>query len=96
LGDFLVLSIDFDNKSRKLTSFCVLQIHSTGEETHKVILFDASHGVVHTHKFYKNPGHREELDLNISKESFNWCKENILVNWKKYRNRFIKKWLSDA
>jgi hypothetical protein len=62
LKDFIITSIDFDSASKKVVSFCVLQIYFDSEKMHEIIKFDAAHGKCHVHKNYLFSGRkREEL-----------------------------------
>jgi len=95
LKDFLITSVDIEENTKKLISFCVLQVYYKGEEVHEIIRFDSAHGKFHVHKFFKIPMRKEGLNEEISTKSFYKCRKNIKQNWKKYRKLYDKKLMQE-
>lgn len=93
LQDFIITRIDFDDDSKEIVSFCVLQIYVESETAHEVIKFDTAHGFCHVHRFYWRLDHRGErlVGKDISQESFNECRDDIKENWKKYKQWYLAK-----
>lgn len=95
LNDFIFTRIEFDKDSKKLISFCILQVYYKEENTYEIIRFDTAHGDCHVHRHYQKQDPKGEKMLNneISQENFNECKEDIKGNWKRYKRAYKEKWL---
>ena len=95
LEDFIIETMDWDEKSNKLVSFCVLQVYYFGETAYEIIKFDSAHGACHVHRFYKRLDDRgEDIGRDISAEAFNECRADIKENWQKYKRWYAEKWLA--
>ena len=96
IEDFVVTTIDFDEDSKRIVSFSIMQVYLTGENKHEIIRFDTAHGARHVHRFYKRLDHKEEnpTGKEISRVAFDECRKDIEKNWKKYKAWYIAKWLT--
>ena len=94
LEDFIITNVDFDDETKKMVAFSVLQIFYSGEHAHEIIKYDTAHGFCHEHRCYKflNDKSGRRLDKPISPVSFNECRKDIAENWKKYKSAFMRNW----
>ena len=90
----LLTNIDYDRDSKKVISFCVMQIHQHKEHCLQIIKYDAAHGYCHVHKYYENLNDfgQKLLDNRIGTESIEEFKNDIKQNWKQYLERYYRKW----
>ncbi|MDO8648095.1 MAG: hypothetical protein Q7R70_06845 [Candidatus Diapherotrites archaeon] len=95
LNDFLITRIEFNKKTKEILSFCVLQMHYSGEKTHEIIRFDTSHGFCHVHRFFEalNSKGIKLAGIACDQVGFNYCKNDVKSNWRNYKRRYIEKWI---
>ncbi len=95
LKDFLISRTELDKKTRRIASFCVIQVHFTEDRAHEIIKFDSAHGECHVHKYCRDLNHKGEKlpEKGINPESFKEFRKEIERNWKKYLKWYKEKWL---
>lgn len=94
LDDFIITKVGFDRSQKKLVSFCVLQLHYSGENKHEIIRFDSAHGYCHVHRFYQrlDDEGKKIKGRTISQTTFDECRQDIKNNWTNYKKLYITKW----
>jgi hypothetical protein len=86
--DFAWTTFNYDSFSKKLVAFSVVQIYINKE----IIKYDTAHKGVHVHKYYlKNPLIQDLSYLEINPLSYRNCLNDILINWQKYKELYLKK-----
>jgi len=86
--DFAWTTFNYDSFSKELVAFSVVQIYVDKE----VIKYDTAHGVAHVHKYYFKKPVIEELNvLEINSTSYRICLSDVLINWEKYKDFYLKK-----
>ena len=86
--DFAWTTFNYDLVSKELVAFSVVQIYVDEE----VIKYDTAHGGAHVHKYYLKKSVIEELfSLEINSSSYRICLSDILNNWQKYKEFYLKK-----
>jgi hypothetical protein len=91
--DFLVRIFDFNTETKKVVSFCVVQICFVEGENHEIIKYDAAHGYCHVHKNYQRNSKKIETLFNkeICQETCKECAKDIETNWQKYKKHYFSK-----
>jgi hypothetical protein len=90
--DEILTKTEFEEKTKKIISFCVLQVSLIENKTYEIIKFDTAHGFVHVHRFYQRLNHEgEALQKEISPQTLEECKKDIKDNWRKYRQWHLSK-----
>lgn len=96
LDDFIITNVDWEEKPKRLVSFCIIQVYCPGERVYPVIKFDSAHGHCHVHRYYRElDAEGDEIDKKISPETFDEFRKDVQENWKKYKRLYVEKWLSD-
>ena len=94
LEDFLVTERQISENPRKLAGFVALQVFHHGENIHEIVKHDTAHGIYNIHKYYQRLEGKEEFqDEQITDTLFETAKKDILDNWKKYKENYVRKWL---
>jgi hypothetical protein len=92
--DFLILSMDFEsddnNQHGELISFSLMQIIERGKFVKEILRYDCAHGALHLHKLYAKKIVIEEINKDISMESFLELEKDIKENWFKYKKWFLQ------
>ena len=91
-NDYILAKVEFEEKTKKIISFCVLLVCSSEGKSFEAIKYDAAHGFVHVHRFYQMLDQEgENLYKDISSETVEEFKKDILNNWQKYRAWYLSK-----
>lgn len=89
--DIIITSLDFNSESKKIVSFCVIQVHFSGELKHEIIKYDCAHGYCHVHRYYWASTKRERLAEELSKDSFDKFRRDIEENWQRYKSLYFER-----
>ncbi len=86
--DCLITTANFDPIKKIIVAFSIIQLYC-GKE---VIKYDTAHGKVHVHKFYFR-GNIVSVLFNeeISVETFARLRSDMLHDWEKYKELYLKK-----
>ncbi len=86
--DFAWTTFNYDSVSKELVAFSVVQIYVDKEG----IKYGTAHGVAHVHKYYlKKPMIEDLFSLEINSLSYRNCLNDVLLNWQKYKEFYLKK-----
>ncbi|MCX6800627.1 MAG: hypothetical protein NTZ73_00360 [Candidatus Diapherotrites archaeon] len=94
LANFILTRIDFEEKTKTLKEFCIIQLHVSEEKQRQIIKYDTAHGHCHAHKYYENINHCGDIlpDHRISQKSFNEFKKDVENKWEEYLQKYKRKW----
>lgn len=84
-NDNLIVTIDYDENSKKIIGFCILQ--TTGKESKQVIKYDTAHGNCHIHKYYTTQKEPEKTHLEINNETIKQITLEIQKKWRYYKQK---------
>jgi len=92
LVDLMLTTADFDPEKKEIVSFCVVQLFSDGAFTRQIIKYDSAHGNCHVHRYYRASDSKELIfNKGVSAETFRWCRNDVMENWRKYKTWFIER-----
>ena len=76
---------------KKIIEFMVQYETKIGDEWYPVIRYDTAHGFAHVDKLSPD-GRIEKKKLNFTnfKDALNYAVEDININWRKYKQKFLE------
>lgn len=87
----------YNEENRTLINFVVLQLFVHKGIHYQIKKHDFSHGAYNVHKYYENLDSREEFrNIPLTNELYHECRRDIKNNWLNYREKFVKKYLTQT
>ena len=81
----LFIKFTLSEDGKELMEFVVSHLHTIGSKQREIIRFDCSSNErLHAHRFYLKGGQKQHLNIEISYDALDQCKESIRANWHVY------------
>lgn len=87
------VDIKLETRRNRVVNFSVVLIYVHNEEAETVILYDASHGEMDCHRFWKTSDVKETKRFKgrLKKEVFNEAYADVKENWRRYIRLYKKR-----
>lgn len=87
------IEVKLETEKNQVVDFSVVLIYLHNEEAETVILYDASHGEMDCHRFWKISDVKEtkRFKERSKKEVFNKAYEDVKENWRRYIRLYKKR-----
>ena len=97
LYDHIFTEIHYEQDTKQITNFVVIQLLEHEEVTHEVKKHDCAHQKYHIHNYYEGP-HTKVINTTepVTAELYWRAKKDILENWEEYRKRYIRKYFENS
>jgi len=87
--DLIYSTFNYNTITKEMLDFSIVQVF--GENKTEIIKYDSAHGKVHVHKYYTKENLIEDLDLSLSVETYRFCLNDVITNWARYKEKYLKK-----